>query len=390
MKIVISIDSFKGSLTSMEAGEAFRDGSIKAAPDADVVVKPLADGGEGTAEALVEGMGGVWIRTEVSGPQKERREISYGWFPENRLAVMEMAAAAGLTLLPEGERNALYTTTYGVGEMIRDALERGARQFLLGIGGSATNDCGLGMMTALGIKFLDAGGKEAGITGEDTGRVRKIDCSGLIPQLRECRFQVACDVTNVLCGSQGATYVYGPQKGIPSDQLSFMDDCHKNFARCTEEAVGEDFSCRPGAGAAGGLGLSLMAFLGAELLPGAELVMRTLGIEKEIAGADLVITGEGRIDGQTSMGKGPMGIARIARKYRVPVIGIGGSVTKEAETAMEPEMDALFSVLREPLTLKEAMEPERAKENLRRTGEQIVRMVRTFENGSRRRSEITK
>lgn len=390
MKIVISIDSFKGSLTSMEAGEAFRDGSIKAAPDADVVVKPLADGGEGTAEALVEGMGGVWIRTEVSGPQKERREISYGWFPENRLAVMEMAAAAGLTLLPEGERNALYTTTYGVGEMIRDALERGARQFLLGIGGSATNDCGLGMMTALGIKFLDAGGKEAGITGEDTGRVRKIDCSGLIPQLRECRFQVACDVTNVLCGSQGATYVYGPQKGIPSDQLSFMDDCHKNFARCTEEAVGEDFSCRPGAGAAGGLGLSLMAFLGAELLPGAELVMRTLGIEKEIAGADLVITGEGRIDGQTSMGKGPMGIARLARKYRVPVIGIGGSVTKEAETAMEPEMDALFSVLREPLTLKEAMEPERAKENLRRTGEQIVRMVRTFENGSRRRSEITK
>lgn len=390
MKIVISIDSFKGSLTSMEAGEAFRDGSIKAAPDADVVVKPLADGGEGTAEALVEGMGGVWIRTEVSGPQKERREISYGWFPENRLAVMEMAAAAGLTLLPEGERNALYTTTYGVGEMIRDALERGARQFLLGIGGSATNDCGLGMMTALGIKFLDAGGKEAGITGEDTGRVRKIDCSGLIPQLRECRFQVACDVTNVLCGSQGATYVYGPQKGIPSDQLSFMDDCHKNFARCTEEAVGEDFSCRPGAGAAGGLGLSLMAFLGAELLPGAELVMRTLGIEKEIAGADLVITGEGRIDGQTSMGKGPMGIARLARKYCVPVIGIGGSVTKEAETAMEPEMDALFSALREPLTLKEAMEPERAKENLRRTGEQIVRMVRTFENGSRRRSEITK
>ena len=390
MKIVISIDSFKGSLTSMEAGEAFRDGSIKAAPDADVVVKPLADGGEGTAEALVEGMGGVWIRTEVSGPQKERREISYGWFPENRLAVMEMAAAAGLTLLPEGERNALYTTTYGVGEMIRDALERGARQFLLGIGGSATNDCGLGMMTALGIKFLDAGGKEAGITGEDTGRVRKIDCSGLIPQLRECRFQVACDVTNVLCGSQGATYVYGPQKGIPSDQLSFMDDCHKNFARCTEEAVGEDFSCRPGAGAAGGLGLSLMAFLGAELLPGAELVMRTLGIEKEIAGADLVITGEGRIDGQTSMGKGPMELARLARKYCVPVIGIGGSITKEAERAAEPEMDALFSVLREPMTLKEAMEPERAKENLRRTGEQIVRMVRTFENGSRRRSEITK
>ena len=198
MKIVISIDSFKGSLTSMEAGEAFRDGSIKAAPDADVVVKPLADGGEGTAEALVEGMGGVWIRTEVSGPQKERREISYGWFPENRLAVMEMAAAAGLTLLPEGERNALYTTTYGVGEMIRDALERGARQFLLGIGGSATNDCGLGMMTALGIKFLDAGGKEAGITGEDTGRVRKIDCSGLIPQLRECRFQVFCAAPRAL------------------------------------------------------------------------------------------------------------------------------------------------------------------------------------------------
>lgn len=388
MKIVISIDSFKGSLTSMEAGEAFRDGSIKAARDADVVVKPLADGGEGTAKALVEGMGGVWIHTEVSGPQKERREVSYGWFPKKRLAVMEMAAAAGLTLLPEGERNALYTTTYGVGEMIRDALERGARQFILGIGGSATDDCGLGMMTALGIKFLDAGGKEAGITGADTGRVRKIDCSGLIPQLRECRFQVACDVTNVLCGPQGATYVYGPQKGIPSDQLSFMDDCHKNFARCTEEAIGEDFSGCPGAGAAGGLGFALMAFLGAELLPGAELVIQTLGIEKEIAGADLVITGEGRIDGQTFMGKGPMELARLARKYHVPVIGIGGSITKEAERAAEPEMDALFSVLREPMTLKEAMEPERAKENLRRTGEQIVRMVRTFESGSRRRSEI--
>lgn len=374
MKIVVSIDSFKGSLTSAEAGASLREGMLRAVPDAQIVIKPLADGGEGTAEALVEGMGGSWIQTEVSGPLNERREVSYGWIPRKRLAVMEMAAAAGLTLIPAGERNGLHTTTYGVGEMIRDALRRGAREFILGIGGSATNDCGLGMMTALGIKFLDEFGKEAGITGEDTRRVRRIDCSGLLPELKECRFQAACDVTNPLYGPAGATYVYGPQKGIAPSELALMDDYHKNFARCTEAAVGRDFSQRPGAGAAGGLGFALLAFLGAELLPGAELVMETVGVEKEIAEADLVITGEGRIDVQTSMGKGPAGIAQLARKYHVPVVGVGGSVTREAEITMAQEVDALFSILREPMTLEEAMEPEKAKENMRRTGEQILRL----------------
>ncbi len=378
MKVVVSMDSFKGSLTSMEAGMAFREGALRAAPFAKVVVKPLADGGEGTAEALVSGIGGEWISLEVCGPLGDRRTASYGWVEEKKLAVMEMAAAAGLTLIPEEKRNALYTTTYGVGEMIRDALKRGARQILLGIGGSATNDCGLGMLAALGARFLDEEGREVGIAGEDTGRVAEIDLSGLLPRRKACRFMAACDVTNPLCGPKGATFVYGPQKGIPAPMLPIMDAFHQNFARRTAQTLGEDFSESPGAGAAGGLGFALKAFLKAELLPGAELVIWTVELEKEMADADLVVTGEGRLDAQTFMGKGPSQVAALGKKYGVPVIGVGGSVTREAEEASKGILKAVFSILREPASLKEALEPERAKENMRRTGEQIFRLIRTF------------
>lgn len=372
MKIVVAIDSFKGSLSSMEAGNACKEGILKAAK-AEVVVKPLADGGEGTTEAFVEGMGGDWVNIQVMGPLGNPVNASYGILSESKMAVIEMAAAAGIVV--EKQKDVKAATTYGVGEMIRSAVQNGCRNFLIGIGGSATNDCGLGMLTALGVRFYSADGTPVGIRGEDTGKVASVDVSQMMEELVECHFQVACDVRNPLCGENGASYIFGPQKGAETDELEMFNKFHENFARCTKEALGNDFKDSPGAGAAGGLGFAFLSYLKADLQPGIELVMKVVGMEDELKDADYVITGEGCLDHQTAMGKVPVGVAKLAKKYNIPVIGVAGGVTDGASKCNEEGLDAYFSIMPGVMTLEEAMDTAKAKSNMTNTVEQIFRLI---------------
>lgn len=372
MKIVVAIDSFKGSLSSMEAGNACKEGILKAAK-AEVVVKPLADGGEGTTEAFVEGMGGDWVNIQVMGPLGNPVNASYGILSESKMAVIEMAAAAGIVV--EKQKDVKAATTYGVGEMIRSAVQNGCRNFLIGIGGSATNDCGLGMLTALGVRFYSADGTPVGIRGEDTGKVASVDVSQMMEELAECHFQVACDVRNPLCGENGASYIFGPQKGAETEELEMFNKFHENFAQCTREAMGNDFKDSPGAGAAGGLGFAFLSYLKADLQPGIELVMRAVGMEDELKDADYVITGEGCLDHQTAMGKVPVGVAKLAKKYNIPVIGVAGGVTDGASKCNEEGIDAYFSIMPGVMTLEEAMDTAKAKSNMTNTVEQIFRLI---------------
>ena len=378
MKIVIAIDSLKGSLSSMEAGRAIRDGILKADPEAETVIKPLADGGEGTTEALAEGLGGELVRVKVHGPLEEQVEASYGWIPETGTAVMEMAAAAGITLTGK-EKRPLDATTYGVGEMILDAVDRGCRKFLIGIGGSATNDCGIGMLTALGYEFLDSEGKPVGICAKDLKNVAQIRNDQVRSELTECSFRVACDVTNPLCGLNGATYIYGPQKGVTDDMREGLDRDLQHFADVTEMCFGADCASLAGSGAAGGLGYAFLAYLEADLCPGIDLVMDAVKMDKAMRDADLVFTGEGRLDHQTAMGKAPAGVARLAKKYGAKVIALAGSVADGAEACNEAGIDAYFPILRQIISLDEAMEPETARKNMIKTAEQIMRLIKALQ-----------
>lgn len=375
MKVVVAIDSFKGSLSSMEAGMAMKEGILKADPQADVVVKPLADGGEGTTEAFVEGMNGTWIETEVTGPMGEKVTAAYGYLEESQTAVMEMAQAAGITMVTEETRDVKKATTYGVGEMIKDAIQRGCRKFLIGIGGSATNDCGIGMLAALGAKFYDKDGNPAGIDCEAAGKIVRIETQEMLPQLKECEFQVACDVTNPLCGTNGATYIYGPQKGVKPEMLEELDGWHRNFALKTKEALGCDYAETPGAGAAGGLGFALLSYLNANLESGISLVIDAVGLKEAVKDADFVVTGEGRLDHQTAMGKVPVGVAKMAKTYGAKVVAVAGSVTKDAKACNQEGIDAYFPILPGILTLQESMEKDNAKQNMQNTGEQIFRLI---------------
>ena len=378
MKIVIAIDSLKGSLSSMEAGRAIRDGILKADPEAETVIKPLADGGEGTTEALAEGLGGELVRVKVHGPLEEQVEASYGWIPETGTAVMEMAAAAGITLTGK-EKRPLDATTYGVGEMILDAVDRGCRKFLIGIGGSATNDCGIGMLTALGYEFLDNEGKPVGICAKDLKNVAQIRKDQVRSELTECSFRVACDVTTPLCGLNGATYMYGPQKGVTDDMREGLDRDLQHFADVTEMCFGADCASLAGSGAAGGLGYAFLAYLEADLCPGIDLVMDAVKMDKAMRDADLVFTGEGRLDHQTAMGKAPAGVARLAKKYGAKVIALAGSVADGAEACNEAGIDAYFPILRQIISLDEAMEPETARKNMIKTAEQIMRLIKALQ-----------
>ena len=374
MKVVIAIDSLKGSLSSMEAGTAIKDGILAAKPDAEVIVKPLADGGEGTTDALIEGMNGERIDLTVTGPMHTPVDAYYGYLKDTNTAVMEMASAAGITLVPDSEKNPLLATSYGVGEMINDAIQRGCRNFIIGIGGSVTNDGGIGMLKALGVRFLDENGEDAGEGGQALAKVARIDVSGMNPLLKECHIQVACDVNNPLCGENGSTYVYGPQKGVTEDMKKTLDEAMAHFARVTSETLENDYMNTPGAGAAGGLGYAFLAYTGAALTPGIELILDAVGLEEELSGADVVVTGEGRLDFQTAMGKAPVGVARLAKKYNAKVIAFAGSVTKEAVACNQNGIDAFFPILRGVVTLEEAMKPENAKQNLTDTAEQAFRL----------------
>ena len=375
MKVVIAIDSLKGSLSSMEAGMAIKDGILAAKPDAEVIVKPLADGGEGTTDALIEGMNGERIDLTVTGPMHTPVDAYYGYLKDTNTAVMEMASAAGITLVPDSEKNPLLATSYGVGEMINDAIQRGCRNFIIGIGGSVTNDGGIGMLKALGVRFLDENDEDAGEGGQALAKVARIDVSGMNPLLKECHIQVACDVNNPLCGENGSTYVYGPQKGVTEDMKKTLDEAMAHFARVTSETLENDYLNTPGAGAAGGLGYAFLAYTGAALTPGIELILDAVGLEEELSSADVVVTGEGRLDFQTAMGKAPVGVARLAKKYNAKVIAFAGSVTKEATACNKEGIDAFFPILRGVCTLAEAMDPVAARNNMTSTVEQVFRLL---------------
>ncbi len=374
-KVVVAIDSFKGSLSTIEAGNAARDGILRAFPCASVIVSPIADGGEGTVDALTHHCPENRVTVTVTGPLGTPVNATYGILSDKKTAVIEMAAAAGITLVEKEVRDPLVTTTYGVGELIRDATRRGCRRFIIGIGGSATNDGGVGMLSALGFSFLGDDGRQVSFGAKGVGEIRTIDKSGALPLLSECTFHVACDVTNPLCGEKGCSAVYGPQKGATAETVMLMDGYLSRFAHLTREALGCDHENTPGAGAAGGLGFALLSYLGAALESGIGLVLRETGLENEIKAADLVLTGEGRLDGQTAMGKAPVGVAAIAKKYGVPVVALAGCATDDARVLSEYGIDAFFSILKKPVSLAEAMEKETAYKNLRDTAEEVLRLI---------------
>lgn len=379
MKTVIAIDSFKGSLTSIEAGNAVKKGILNILPDTEVIVKPLADGGEGTTEALVEGLGGEMAYINVHGPLDAPVKAAYGMIRETNTAIMEMASAAGITLVGKDKRP-LDATTYGVGEMIADAVRRGCRNFIIGIGGSATNDGGIGMLAALGYEFLNKDGQPAGISAGALGNIASVRTDNVLPELEECRFRIACDVTNPLCGPNGATYIYGPQKGVTEEMKADLDRRMANFAQVTRRCTGTDYTDHEGAGAAGGLGFAFLSYLQAELRPGIRLVMDAVKMEDALKDADLAITGEGRLDHQSAMGKAVTGIAKLAKKYGATVIALAGAVTDGAEECNQHGIDAFFPILRRITTLDEAMDPETAERNLIKTTEQVVRLIASAQN----------
>ena len=378
MKIIVAIDSFKGSLSSLTAGETAASAAREVFPEAEVEVFPLADGGEGTVDALVAGLRGEVVQLSVTGPLEKPVESRFGFLPATHTAVIEMADAAGLPLVPEDERDPRRTTTYGLGELMLSAIDRGCRDFIIGIGGSATNDCGLGMLTALGARFFDAAGKAVGRTGGDVAAVRRIDLAGLHPALKECRIHVACDVTNPLYGSLGCSHVYGPQKGATPEIVEEMDAAIRAFAGLAERELGIEGAQVPGAGAAGGLGFAFHSFLKAELKPGITLVLDALGIEKALADADILLTGEGRMDRQTAMGKAPVGVAKLAKMKspKLKAIALCGCALPDAEAVNEEGIDAYFPILHLPMTVAEAMEEETACRNLRQTVRQALLLYR--------------
>lgn len=360
MKILVAPNAFKEALSAREAGEAIKGGLLRALPNSDITVLPIADGGDGTIEVLVEATNGRFIKKEVTGPLGERITAEFGILGDGKTAIIEMARSSGLALVPKDKRNPAITTTYGVGELIREALDRGVKRVLVGIGGSATNDGGAGMAQALGARLLDKEGKELPFGGLALKELVKIDMTNFHPLAKECEVIVMADVKNPLCGPEGASYVYGPQKGGTKELIEKLDKALFNFAQIVKRDLGKDILNLPGAGAAGGLGGGLVAFLDAQLKPGIEVVLETLNIEEKLKGVDLVISGEGKIDGQTIFGKGPAGIAKKAKERSIPVILLGGAVDEDAEILIrEGLVDALFSITRGPITLEESIKHTR-------------------------------
>lgn len=375
MKAVIAIDSLKGSLSSIEAGNAIAEGIRRANDQNLTVVRPLADGGEGTVDALVYAMNGEMQEITVTGPLGIPVHCTYGIIRDTKTAVLEMSGAAGITLVSDEKKNPLHTTTYGVGEIIKDAISKGCRRFIVGIGGSATNDGGVGMLQALGYGFLDKEGKQIPFGAKGLEMLDSITDNGILPELAKCQFKIACDVTNILCGKTGCSAVYGPQKGATPEMIRQMDQWLGAYASLAQQTYPKANPDQPGTGAAGGLGFAFLTFTNAVLESGIQIVLEETQLERYIKDADIVITGEGRLDGQTAMGKAPVGVARLAKKYGIPVIAFAGSVTKDASECNKNGIDAFFPILRSITTLAEAMEPEHAKNNLTDTAEQVFRLL---------------
>jgi len=374
MKIVIAPDSFKESLSALEVAKAIESGFREIFPQAEYVKLPVADGGEGTVEAMVAATGGRVVEVEVTGPLGEPIKAFFGLSGDEKIAFIEMAAASGLESVPQARRNPLKTTSYGTGELIKNALDHGVQHCIIGIGGSATNDGGSGMVQALGAKLLSQDGREIGHGGGELIKLDKIDISGLDKRIKKCRFEVACDVTNPLTGDKGATAIFGPQKGATPEMIEQLDGNLKHYAGVIKRDLGIDVEEVPGAGAAGGMGAALYGFCHAELRQGIEIVTEALGLDALVRDATLVITGEGRIDSQSINGKVPIGVARVAKRYNKPVIAIGGSLTKDVDVVYEHGLDAVFSVLYSVCTLDEAL--ENAADNLRKSARNIAATIR--------------
>lgn len=373
MKIAIAPDSYKGSLSAKEVADAIERGIRKCDGNAEVVKIPMADGGEGTVQALVDATGGRIVDVCVSDPLMRRINAFYGILGDNTTAVIEMSAASGLPLLAKDERKPLITTTYGTGELIRNALDRGCRKIIIGIGGSATNDGGQGMAKALGAEFLDSRGCDIGLGGGSLGKLASMDISKLDRRLSGCEIVAACDVDNVLCGENGASHVFGPQKGASADDVEVLDRNLMHYGNMVEDATGMKVLGVKGSGAAGGLGAALLAFLGARLERGIEIVINTVSLEERIRDADLVITGEGMIDFQTAFGKTPCGVAKEAAKFGIPVVAIAGGIGKDADTLYEKGFDSIFSIADKPMTLEESIRD--CGRLLEDAAERIMRLV---------------
>lgn len=372
MKIIIAPDSFKGSLTAMEVAQAINRGISNTDASIETLLIPMADGGEGTVQSMVDATNGKIINIEVNDPLLRKIKSFYGILGDGETAVIEMAAASGLPLLAPHERNPMITTTFGTGELIKDALDKGCRKIIIGLGGSATNDAGAGMAKALGARLLDSNGKEIGNGGEALSRLNRIDISVLDRRIKNCTITAACDVDNPLCGEKGAAAVYGPQKGATPEMVKTLDLNLKRFADTVKSQMGKDILDSPGSGAAGGLGAGVRVFLDAKLERGINIVTKITNLSERVRDADLVITGEGMIDFQTAFGKTPFGVAQVAKQFNIPVIAIAGGLGKNYQELYSKGFDAIFSIVNKPMPLEFAMENasgliESVTENIMRT-----------------------
>ncbi len=373
MVILLAPDSFKDCLTAREVAEAISEGMKRVVPHAHFSFAPMADGGEGTVESVIDATGGSLVRIQVKDPLMREIDSFYGITGDGKTAVIEMAAASGIELLKPGERNPWITSTFGTGQLIKDALEKGCEKILLGIGGSATNDCGAGMAEALGVRFAGSRGESIGPGGGSLDRVENIHMEGLDSRIKGARIKVACDVTNPLTGPSGASAVYGPQKGADPEMVSKLDGNLKHFAGMIRDQLGKKVSQVPGAGAAGGLGAGLMAFLDADLMKGFDMIAESVGLEERIREADLVITGEGKLDEQTQFGKTPFGVAQLAKRYGKPVIAVAGTVDEGAQVLYKKGFDVILPIQEKPSDLEYSL--RNAKQMLQRTGERIARLI---------------
>ena len=375
MNVVIAMDSFKGSLTSLEAGYAVKEAIRKLDADAEVYVRPLADGGEGTVAALSALPDAEIVETMVAGPLMDTVKAQYCIVKNKQLAIIEIAAAAGIHLIPGERLNPLNATTFGVGQIIADAIEKGCRNFLVGLGGSATNDGGVGMLQALGFSCLDKCGKSVPKGARGLNDLHYISDVNLLAELKECKFRVACDVKNPLCGEQGCSRVFGPQKGATDEMIDQMDLWLENYAHVAKDYNPAADPDMERAGAAGGLGFAFAAFLGVTLEPGIDIVLQETGLEEYMEDADVVVTGEGRLDRQTVMGKAPVGVAKLAKQYGKTVIAFSGCATQDAEVCNAHGIDAFFPILRQVSTIEDAVDSKKAYQNLKDTAYQVFRLL---------------
>ena len=375
MKVVVAIDSFKGSLSSLQAGNAVKDAVVKVDGSAEVVVRCLADGGEGTVQAFAECLNSQIVTLTVNGPLCSPVEAQYCILKDTNTAVIEMASAAGLTLIPEGKRDPLETTTYGVGELIKDAVFRGCRRFIIGLGGSATNDGGAGMLTALDFELSVQNHNPIPLGAKGLEKLHAIHTDKVMPELKECCFLIACDVTNPLCGANGCSAVFGPQKGATPEMIAHMDAWLENYARISKTVSCKADENLTGAGAAGGLGFAFSAFTNTQLKSGIQIILDEIKLEEDIKTADIVVTGEGRLDSQTVLGKAPIGVAKLGKKYGKKVIAFSGCAAKDAQLCNAHGIDAYFPILRRVTTLEEALDVENAYENLADTAYQVFRLL---------------